>query len=137
VYVPKGVVKETVDEAVGRPGVSQIMEEMDRGWLKAEDPPTIISHEAEGIEPVDAEVISLAKSKDLPLLTNDRALARVARAHGVKPVWVSTTPAECVRRHALTRDEGQRLLVELVKAGLRIRSETLARIFEMLHETER
>lgn len=137
IYLPRGVIRETVEEAVGKPGVSQIRQGIDQGWLKAEDSPTHINHKAEGIESVDAEVISLAKSKGLHLLTNDKALARAAKAHGVKPIWLSTTPVECVRRRLLTRDEGQRLLIELVKAGLRIRSEVLARIIEMLFEAEK
>jgi predicted nucleic acid-binding protein len=81
---------------------------------------------------VDAEVIALAKKMSLPLLTNDRALATIARTAGVEVKWLTKAVIEASRTRILSTREARSLLRDLVRAELRIRSEVLAEAVHMI-----
>jgi len=85
---------------------------------------------------VDAEVIALAKKMSLPLLTNDRALATIARTAGVEVRWLTQAVIEASRTGILSTREARSLLRDLVRAGLRIRSEVLAEAVHMIEDRD-
>jgi predicted nucleic acid-binding protein len=85
---------------------------------------------------VDAEVIALAKKVSLPLLTNDRALATIARTAGVEVRWLTQAVIEASRTRILSTREARGLPRDLVRAGLRIRSEVLAEALQMIEDRD-
>lgn len=137
VLVPKAVWNEVVTEAHGRPGASEVEKGLEEGWIKTRKVRVSKSLEAEGAEGADAEVIVLAKESDLLLLTNDRALATIARTHGVGVKWLTQAIVEAVDRRVITSKEGRALLRDLVRAGLRVRSEVLAEVVHLLEEAKK
>ncbi len=104
------------------------------GWVGTERVAGVRSLAGEGEEGADAEVIALARELKLPILTNDRALAVVARTHGVRVKWLTQAVIEAVRDGVVTTVETRMLLRDLVRAGLRIRSEVL---MEVIHQIEK
>lgn len=134
IVIPEAVYAEVVIEAREKPGVNQIKRAKTEGWLKLEKVATDIDFESEGIEKVDAEVISLARKLNAPLLTNDRALAVRAKSHGVSVKWLTLVLIDAVRQHALSPEEAQRVLIDLVRAGLRVRSEVIVMVLKMIDE---
>lgn len=137
ILVPEGVWREVVVEAQGRPGASEVESGRDEGWIKVSKATVSVVLDAEGIVGADREVIALAKARRLPLLTNDRALAMVARTHGVRVIWVTQALVKAVERKAVSASEGRLLLRDLVRAGLRVKSEVLAEIVHLLEEAEK
>jgi hypothetical protein len=70
----------------------------------------------------------------LPLLTNDRALATIAPTAGVEAKWLTQAVIEASRTRILSTREAHSLLRDLVRAGLRIRSEVLAEAMHMIED---
>jgi predicted nucleic acid-binding protein len=85
---------------------------------------------------VDAEVLALAKKMSLPLLTNDRALATIARTAWVEVRWLTQAVIEASRTRILSTRKARSLLRDLVRAGLRIRSEVLAEALQMIEDRD-
>lgn len=137
VLVPKGVWDEVVAQADGRPGASEVQSGLGEGWIKIvrASAPKVL--EAEGAFGADAEVIALAEKRQASLLLNDRAVAAIARTHGVRVVWLTQSLVEAVEREVLSAEESRLILRELVRTGLRVRSEVLAEIFHLLGERGR
>src|SRR5207245_1272525 len=134
IVIPQGVWDEVVTEAQGRPGASELETGGSEGWIKAEKVTLPKRLLGEGAEGVDAEVIALAKKMRLPLLTNDRALATTARTAGVETKWLTQAVIEASRTRILSTREARGLLRDLVRVGLRIRSEVLAEAVHMIED---
>jgi len=137
VLIPKGVFDEVVTQAVGKPGASEVQKAVGTRWVKVEVVSVPRSLRAEGAEGADGEVIVLAAKKGLPLLTNDRALAGIARTHRVALKWLTQTLPEAVRASVLSPLEARTLLRDLVRAGLRVRSEILAETINLIEKSEK
>ncbi len=93
--------------------------------------------EAEGTFGADGEVIALAEKRQVPLLLNDRAVAAIARTHGVRVIWLTRALVEAVEKSIVSSEDAVVILRELVRAGLRVRSEVLAEVFHLLEERGR
>lgn len=134
------VVRETVDEAkvLGKPGVSTIEEAFREGVLQvhslAGEENDLASRvaESERIEIEDAQLIVLTRKLRDILVTNDKKLILVAKAHGVKTHWAVTPVILSVKRGKLNKKEAKDVIGSLVEAGLRIKSETLISIYRII-----
>lgn len=134
VLIPQGVLNEVVTQAAGRPGAIEVRKAVEDGWITVEAASVPSSLRAVGLEGADGELIELAKQKRVPLLTNDRTLAGIARIHGVSVRWLTQALVEAVDVGALRPAEARGLLRELVRAGLRVRSEVMAEIIHLIEE---
>lgn len=127
VLVTDGVVGEVLIE--GKPGATEIREALNKDWLKEIKREPAFEYEDESISETAAEIISLAESRGVPLLTNDKALYYSAKARGVKPKWFTKgVLIYAVKSNYLTPDEAENLLTDLIQVGLRMRSEVLAKL---------
>ena len=135
VLTSKGVIEEVMIE--GKPGLSQFKEALSKGWLKIERVKVDFNHVAEWIERTDAELICLAKSRGLTLLSNDRALVNCARGHGVKTRWLTMSLLDAIEKHVLSPQEAEDMLVELIDSGMRVRSEVLARVLRSIRSVRK
>ncbi len=134
IMIPQGVWNEVVTKAQGRAGASELETGTREGWIKVERvtlPKRLLD---EGAEEVDAEVIALAKKMNLPLLTNDRVLVTIARTTGVEARWLTQAVIDASKAKILSTREARVLLRDLVRAGLRIRSEVLAEAVHMIED---
>jgi len=126
VLAPEGVAREVMEE--GRPEVAQLRQAAKDGWLMFETSQPGPDFESQGIGRVDAEIMSLAEKAEAPLMTNDRALFYCAKARGIKVKWFTLIAEEAVRAGLLSADEAERLLTDMIGAGLRVRSQVLAQL---------
>jgi len=126
VLAPEGVAGQVMEE--GRPEVAHLRQAARERWLGFQT--TQPGHEAEsqGIGTVDAQILSLAEERKAPLVTNDRALFYAAKARGIKVKWFILIAEEAVRGGILSADEAERLLTDMIGAGLRVRSQVLAQL---------
>lgn len=132
--IPQAVWDEVVTNAQGRPGAGEVEKGVREGWINTVKAPPVKILEAEGAVGADAEVIALAQKMKLPLLTNDRIVALIAKTHGVKTKWLTQTVIEAVHDKIITTVEARKILRDLVRAGLRVRSEVLT---EVIHALEK
>lgn len=130
VLTGEGVIEEVMIE--GKPGLSQFREALSEGWLKVERVKVDFDHAAEGVERTDAELICLAKSRGLTLLSNDRALVNFAKGHGVKTRWLTGTLLDAIEKRVLSPQKAEGVLMELIDSGMRVRSEVLARVLRSI-----
>ncbi len=124
VHVPPCVERETIDEArgLGKPGVRSIEKAKEEEWIEIKEIQSKSEvrkmAKSENIEPGDAEVLQLAKETSSRLITNDSWLVKVAKANGINPLWTTTLVIISVKRKKLKKEEGKKLLKELVRSGL-------------------
>lgn len=116
----------------GKPGTSQIESSLSEGWLKEERVKIDFDYSSEGIEKTDAELICLAETHRIPLLSNDQALMRCAKAHGVETRWLTLSLLDVIKKEVLSKKESESVLMELVNVGLRIRSDVFVRVLELV-----
>jgi predicted nucleic acid-binding protein len=134
ILIPNGVWDEVVTQAKGRPGASEVESGHAEGWIKTARVVVQKVLETEGAFGADGEVIALAEKRQVPLLLNDRAVAAIARTHGVRVVWLTRALVEAVEKNAVSSQEASLILRELVRAGLRVRSEVLAEVFHLIED---
>lgn len=134
VLIPKGVWEEVVTQAAGRPGASETRSGQAEGWIKIVSVSAPRELEDEGAFGADGEVIALAEKRKIPLLLNDRAVAAIARTHGVQTVWLTQALVAAVEKRLVSGDEAHTVLRELIRAGLRVRSEVLAEVFHIIDQ---
>lgn len=132
VIVSDGVIEEVLIK--GKPGTTEMEKALDEGWLEKVEVEVDFDPESEGISEVDAELICLARDRELQLLTNDRALFYCAKSHGVKSEWFTLTIIKAAKSDLLSPDDAEELLMELVQSGLRIRSEVLAELVRQIRD---
>ena len=136
IVIPQGVWDEVVTEAQGRPGAGELERGVREGWIRVEKALPLKSLLAERLEPADAEAVGLAKKIGGPLLTNDRVLVMIARTSGIEAKWLTQAIVEASRKGTIRPVEARSLLRDLVRAGLRIRSEVLAEAIHLIGEKE-
>jgi len=140
VLISPCVERETVDEAkeLGKPGTRAIERGMERGWIeigKVQDQDEIEKlAESENIEPEDAEVLQLAKETSSKLVTNDSWLVRVAKANGVEILWTTTLILLAVKREEMSKGEGKKLLKELARSGLYLKSDVYVDLLDAIEK---
>jgi predicted nucleic acid-binding protein len=135
ILIPNGVWDEVVTQAKGRPGASEVEHGHAEGWIRTVKVVVPKTLETEGAFGADGEVIALAEKRQVPLLLNDRAVAAIARTHGVRVVWLTRALVEAVEKNIGSSEEASLILRELVRAGLRVRSEVLAEVFHLIEDS--
>ncbi len=136
IVLPQGVWDEVVTQAQGRPGAGELERGVREGWIRVEKALPLKSLLAERMEGADAEAVALAKKMRVPLLTNDRVLVMIARTSGIEAKWLTQAVVEASRAGTIRPVEARSLLRDLVRAGLRIRSEVLAEAIHLIGEKE-
>jgi predicted nucleic acid-binding protein len=138
------VIREIVDDAreVKKPGVSAIENSITRGEIGIIKLPGEEKEEArkisilEGIEREDAELLVVARKEREILVTNDKILRTIARMEGVRVHWAVTPVLKSSKDGKSSIGEAKTIIKELVKAGLRLKPETLVTIYEVLEGLE-
>ncbi|MDD5617291.1 MAG: hypothetical protein PHH85_13930 [Candidatus Methanoperedens sp.] len=90
------------------------------GWIEIKDIKTDEELEGFGIDPGEAQAISLAKSLGVPVLLDQTHARIAARALGLKPRGTVFVLAVALRKKHLSYEEYLNLLEALVKAGFRM-----------------
>lgn len=135
VLVTDGVVGEVLVE--GKPGTAEVREALAEDWLEEVESEPDFDYGNESISETDAEVITLARRREIPLLTNDKALYYSAKSLGAKPKWFTKgVLVYAVKSEHLTSDEAEKLLIDLVQVGLRVRSEVFAKLIGEIRSFE-
>ena len=96
---------------------------VEEGWIEVKD---IIANEelkGFGIDPGEAQAISLTQSLDVPVLLDQTHARNAAKALGLKPRGTIFVLLAALRKKLLTYDDYQDSLEDLVKAGFRMSDE--------------
>lgn len=88
--------------------------------------------EIKGLQINDLKVLAAAKVQNEVLLTNDAAVYEAAVAQSVKALWLTGLVLYAVRIKKLSPAEGKTAVLELVKAGAYIKSETLVQVLLLI-----
>ncbi len=96
---------------------------IEEGWIQVKEIEVIRKLEEFGIDPGEAQAISLAKSLDVPILLDQTHARIAAKALGLKPRGTIFVLLAALRKKLLTYKEYQNSLEELVKAGFRMSDE--------------
>lgn len=88
----------------------------------------------ENITSADAEIILLGQKNMEEILTNDYRMSMVAKAKGVKAVWLTAFLLDCTKRRVIPRNGAKETLLELVKNGLRLSPEVFAEAQRLIDE---
>ncbi len=140
VLIPPCVKRETIDEAkkLGKPGTRPIEKGKEKGWieiLEVQDEDEIEKIvKSEKIEPEDGEVLQLAKETSSELVTNDSWLIKVAKANGVETLWTTTLVLLAVKKEKMGKVEGRKLLKELTRSGLYIKSDVYGDLLDAIEK---
>ncbi len=132
ILIPKDVYEETVIEAKGKAGVSEIEDAIEKKWIKIKNIKTSFEYKDEGIQKADANVLSLAKKYEIPFITNDRALYNVAISHRIRVRWLTLILVEAKKEGIIDSNEAERILIELIDSGLRINSKIVSELLKLI-----
>ena len=119
-------------QAPVRPDGVKVSKAVDERWITVNVPTTPRSLRTEGLESADRELI---EQKRVPILTNDRAVATVAKLYGVSVKWLTQALIDAVNGNLLKPAEARTLLRDLVRARLRVRSEVMAEMINLIEES--
>lgn len=140
ILIPVCVERETLKKAkeLGKPGTRPIEKGIEEEWIKIEKirerEEVEKLAESEKIEPEDAEVLQLVQETSSRLITNDSWLVKIAKAEGIKPIWTTTLVLLAVKRDKMEKSEGKKLIKELVRSGLYLKSELYAELLETIEK---
>ena len=131
----EGVHEETVEEASGsKPGASEIRGFLEGCSVHEENENATEIAAAESVSETDASLLLLAREKDEILLTNDKALVRVAGAKGVEPDWVTTLLLRGTKQEVVSSEEAKETLYELVNSGMNLSPSVYTKMRRRLDE---
>lgn len=132
----RGVYSECVLEATGKPGVSEIKEACNH-WIQVVEPPEKVEETAklEGVEKTDVSLIFFSRQEGDKLLSNDYALILLGRSKGVECWWLTTLILKMVKEKMMEKKEAEQILYDLVRAGMRLKSEVYATILREIQRT--
>lgn len=136
VMITPEIYEEVVKEAEGKPGVSEIEKACDN-WITITEAKSKEIGEIsrlEGVEVADSSIILLARESDDLLLTNDRALIRVARSKGVECWWLTTFLLRLVKEKKIEEEDTTGILFDLIENGMRLKIEVYAAILREINE---
>ncbi len=96
---------------------------VEEGWIEVKN--IVADEELEdfGIDPGEAEAISLAKSLGVPVLLDQTHARIAAKAFGLKPRGTIFVLALALKKKFVTYEEYPVMLEELVRAGFRMSDE--------------
>lgn len=137
IVITEDVYRETVEEAKGRVGASTIAKAYGK-WINVQKLKNkkLINRiiDLEGIEKTDASLILLAEERGEPLLSNDYALIKVARARGVECWWLTTFVLNALAKGTVKKKEGKEILLDLIESGLRLSPQVYASMLRRIDE---
>jgi predicted nucleic acid-binding protein len=93
------------------------------GWIHIKDIKAFGELEDFGIDPGEAQAISLAKSLGIPVLLDQTHARNAAKALGLKPRGTIFVLLAALRKKLFTSEDYQDSLEDLVKAGFRMSDE--------------
>ena len=96
---------------------------VEEGWIEVKDIAANEELESFGIDPGEAQAISLARSLGVPVLLDQTHARIAARALGLKPRGTIFVLAAALKKKLLTYEEYLDSLEGLVKAGFRMSEE--------------
>ncbi len=96
---------------------------VEEGWIYIKDIETAGELEKFGIDPGEAQAISLARSLGVPVLLDQTHARNAAKALGLKPSGTIFVLLAALRKKFLTYEDYQDSLEELVRAGFRMSDE--------------
>jgi len=96
---------------------------VEEGWIEVKDITANEELEGFGIDPGEAQAISLARSLGVPVLLDQTHARIAARALGLKPRGTIFVLAAALKKKLLTYEEYLDSLEGLVKAGFRMSEE--------------
>ena len=96
---------------------------VEEGWIEVKDIAANEELESFGIDPGEAQAISLARSLGVPVLLDQTHARIAARALGLKPRGTIFVLVAAMRKKLLTYEEYLDSLEGLVKAGFRMSEE--------------
>jgi len=139
--VPPAVHREVVTEGKrrGRPDALAVEAAVGK-WIEVRPVPPRFARSAAALRTEgrlgrgEAESIALAVALRAPLLMDDRAAVAVARRHGVATTWSTSLVLEAVVGGKLLRNEGRRIVEDLVTAGHHIAPGVLVELLRELSE---
>ena len=137
VKTTKKVKKETVKEGKGRRGTSKIKEALEE-WIQTreirESERVKEISDLEGISRTDASLLLMAERNNKGLLTNDKALIRVAETRGITTLWVTTLILKHVKEGSITKEEAKELLYKLIETGMNLNSKVYSKILKKINK---
>jgi predicted nucleic acid-binding protein len=122
VLIPAEVFNEVVINGKERnyPDAFVVEKAVTDGWIKVKKIQVIDGLEEFGIDPGEAQSISLAKTLGIPVLIDQTHARTAAKAIGLKPNGTIFVLFAALRKKLMTHEEYYELLEELVKAGFRM-----------------
>jgi len=96
---------------------------VEEGWIHIKDVEVFGELEDFGIDPGEAQAISLAKSLEVPILLDQTHARNAAKALGLKPRGTIFVLLAALRKKLLTSENYQDSLEDLVKSGFRMSDE--------------
>lgn len=138
VTITGDVYRETVEEAVGKVGISEIKKACE-DWIKVKDVKNKTIKEMarlEGVEEADASLIILAKEEKDVLISNDYVMISLAKSKGLRSWWLTALLLKAVKKKLVSRKEAKRMLSELVKSGLRLKIEVYEAVLNEIDRLE-
>ena len=92
-----------------------------------------IGKKSDILRSADMELIALAEKEEDFILTNDSEIVSFASAAKIETMWATTFLLACINKNILTKQEGKKILYDLVKAGMYLRTDTYAAIEREMH----
>ncbi|MBI4170557.1 MAG: hypothetical protein HY514_02600 [Candidatus Aenigmarchaeota archaeon] len=115
--------KEILQE--GKAGEEQIKKSIGK-WIVVKK--IEIKRKSDILSNADMELIALAgKEKDF-ILTNDNEIVSFASAAKIETMWATTFLVGCIKKNILTKQQGKKILYDLIKSGMYLRTDTYAEI---------
>jgi predicted nucleic acid-binding protein len=96
---------------------------VEEGWIHIKDIEVFGELEDFGIDPGEAQAISLAKSLEVPILLDQTHARNAGKALGLKPRGTIFVLLAALRKKLLTSENYQDSLEDLVKSGFRMSDE--------------
>lgn len=125
VLIPAEVFNEVVirGKEQQQPDAFLVESAIEEGWIHVKDIETIGKLEEFGIDPGEAQAISLAKSLGVSVLLDQTHARIAAKALGLRPRGTIFVLFAAVRKKVLSYEDYQNSLEDLVKAGFRMSDE--------------
>lgn len=80
----------------------------------------------------EAEAIVLARDSKFELVMDDAVALGVAKLYGLETLWTTTLILKAVRRGILAKQEGRKIIENLVTAGYQLAGDVLVELFREL-----
>jgi len=142
VLMPREVYTEAVKRGKERGFIdAEIVEKaIEKGLIEVKKLSEVQKKEAErlcslaAIGKGEAEAIILARDLKSELVIDDAVALGVAKLYGLQTLWTTSLILKAVRRGAITKREGRRIIEDLVGAGYRLTGDVLVELLRGLEQ---